>query len=149
MIAEAREWIGTPYVECAAVKGRNGGVDCLTFLALVFQNSGAVEKFEIPSYSPQWHLNRTEELYLNGILQYCDEIEGNPQPGDIAMWKFGNCFSHAAIVLGWPEIIHAWCRRPVSPDDALGWYTLTHINEIHELRGQPRPRRFFTLKEWR
>ncbi|MBN8902827.1 MAG: hydrolase, partial [Rhodospirillales bacterium] len=34
-------------------------------------------------------------------------------PGDIALWQFGRCFSHAAIVSQWPRIIHAHTRAGV------------------------------------
>ena len=57
----------------------------------------------------QWHLHRSEEVYLAGLEQYATELpEGaEPQPGDIALWKFGRAYSHAAIVINSREIIHA------------------------------------------
>ena len=31
-----------------------------------------------------------------------------PLPGDIVLYKFGRCFSHAGIVIAWPQIIHSY-----------------------------------------
>lgn len=145
IIAEAMEWEGTPYVPEARVKGRQGGADCLTFAVGVYENCGLIPKQTIPHYSKDWHLHQTEEIYLNAVLEYCVEVDA-PLPGDLVMWKFGHCFSHSAIVINWPLIIHAWARRPVGPDDALRRSVLTTVHEVISLRGQPRPRRYFRLK---
>jgi hypothetical protein len=29
------------------------------------------------------------------------------EPADVAIWKIGRVYSHAAIVIAWPKIIHA------------------------------------------
>ena len=89
-------------------------------------------------------LHRDAELYLEGLLQYTREIEGPPQPGDIVLWKFGRCFSHGAIVIEWPTVIHACAGRNVSIDDAEAAAWLTHIGENTDECGKPRPRRFFS-----
>ncbi len=67
--------------------------------------AGLIHQVEVPKYSHQWHLHRSEELYLNGLLGHTHEIEGPPLPGDIVLWKFGRCYSHGAIVVEWPTII--------------------------------------------
>lgn len=72
LVAEAESWIGTPYHTGARVKG--AGVDCLTFVAGVFENAGLVPKLAIPHYPPDWHLHRDDERYLEGVLQYCVEV---------------------------------------------------------------------------
>ena len=40
-------------------------------------------------------------------MKYTDEV-AVPQKGDVAMWQFGKCFAHGAIVVEWPMIIHAY-----------------------------------------
>ena len=37
-----------------------------------------------------------------------DVTEGEPQPGDVSVYRVGRCFSHGAIVTEWPFIIHAF-----------------------------------------
>ncbi len=75
------------------------GVDCLTLLAEVFTEAGITPRIDIPYYPQDWHLYRGQERYLEGLLRHTNSIEGPPLPGDIALWKFGRCFSHGAIVI--------------------------------------------------
>jgi hypothetical protein len=56
-------------------------------------------------------------------MQYACEIPAvgdadPPQPADIAVFKFGRCFAHGAIVLHWPRLIHAWHSAGVIFADA-------------------------------
>jgi cell wall-associated NlpC family hydrolase len=139
----ARSWLSTPYHTGARIKGRNGGIDCLTLLAEVFAEAGLVEKVAIPHYPPDWHLHRDAERYLEGLLKYTREIQGLPQPGDIALWKFGRCFSHGAIVTQWPQVIHAYVNSSVRFENAETARWLMFIGEGRE-RGKPRPIRFFS-----
>ena len=88
--------------------------------------------------------HRDAELYLEGLLRYTREIPGGPLPGDIVLWKFGRCFSHGAIVIEWPTVIHACAGRNVSIDDAEAAKWLTHIGENTDDCGKPRPKRFFS-----
>jgi NlpC/P60 family putative phage cell wall peptidase len=105
VIEAARGWLGTPYHHMARLKGV--GCDCLTLLAAVYHESGIVPAIEIPFYPPDWHLHRSVERYMHGILEYAREVE-KPQPGDVALFKFGRCFAHGAVVVEWPRVIHAW-----------------------------------------
>lgn len=114
IIQIAREYIGTPYHPCARVKG--AGVDCLTLLSGVWEDAGFIEKADIPHYSPQFMLHRSDELYLGGLEKYAKEITV-PKPAGIAIWKFGRCFSHAAIITEWPMIIHAYVGKNVQEED--------------------------------
>lgn len=115
VVKTAHEWLGTPYHTGGRVKGV--GADCLTLLAGVFEEAGLVGHMEIPYYPNDWHLHRAAERYLNGLLQYAHEVS-EPLPGDIALWKFGRCFSHGAIVVQWPVIIHAYVDRACTLEDA-------------------------------
>jgi len=147
VVAEAMTWLRTPYHPCARVKG--AGLDCAMLLPETYEAVGLMDHAEFGHYSPDWHLHHSEEIYLNHVLTYCDEIDGPPEPGDIVMWRFGRCFSHGAIVVAWPQIIHAYIRRPVSLDDAEINQTLKFIGEPDPERGKLRPRRFFCPKVWR
>ena len=51
------------------------------------------------------------------MLCYAHEVEA-PEPGDVALFKFGRCFSHSAIVTDWPLMIHAWNTGGVLRGDA-------------------------------
>ena len=117
VLAETEAWLGTPYHHMARVKG--AGCDCLTLLAEVYCAAGIIGPIEIPHYPPDWHLHRSAERYLEGLLEYAREIiRDQPEPGDVALFRFGRCFSHGAIVTGWPHLIHAWRAGGVLRGDA-------------------------------
>ena len=121
VIAEAETWLRTPYHHMARVKG--AGADCLTLLAEVYEKAGVIPHVEVPFYAPDWNLHRDAERYLEGIMRYAREVRrrGNtdpPQPGDVAVFRFGRCFAHGAIVVEWPRLIHAWHNAGVVYADA-------------------------------
>lgn len=118
IVAEARSWIGTPYHHMGRVKGV--AVDCLTFLAEVYERAEITPHIEIPFYPPDWFLHRDEERYAEGVLRYAREIASPPKSGDIALFRFGRCFAHGAIVTDWPMLIHAFQYTGVVPFSAEG-----------------------------
>lgn len=106
VIDEALTWLKTPYHHAARVKG--AGVDCLMLLAEVYTAAGVIEPIaDIPHYPRDWMLHRNEERYLDGLLSYCHPV-AEPKLGDIALFRFGRTVSHGAIVLDWPNILHAY-----------------------------------------
>jgi cell wall-associated NlpC family hydrolase len=118
VIAEALTWVGTPWHANARIKG--AGVDCTMFVAEVYERAGVLPHLEFGDYSSDWFLHVDEEGMWKEALRWCEEVP-IPQPGDFAAWKFGKAFSHAAIVINWPRIIHAYIpNRMVAEDDALG-----------------------------
>lgn len=104
VIAEARTWLRTPYHHRGRIKG--AGVDCVHLLIQVYAATGVIESFDPGHYAKDWMLHRSEELYLGWVEKYAFHVE-QPQPGDMALYKFGRCVSHAGIVVEWPLIIHA------------------------------------------
>lgn len=107
VVSEALTWIGTPWVHAARVK--RGGVDCGQFLADVFERAGVVSYVPTPAYPQDWALRRSEELFRAIVEQYAvrKPDDALPEPGDIALFRYGRCLSHAGIVTAWPMIVHA------------------------------------------
>lgn len=107
VIAEALTWERTPFHNHARIKGV--GVDCAMFLAEVYHAVApdAVPRIEPGYYPAGWHLHHDENRYINWLLKYTDEFGGPPLPGDIVMFKTGRAFGHGAIVIEWPNGIHA------------------------------------------
>lgn len=141
-VAEALSWERTPFHDCAGIKGV--GTDCAWFPFRVYHAVGLMPAIEIPNYSPQFLLHSDKELYLDIVEAHGIGIQGDPLPGDFVIWKFGRCFSHGAIVIQWPRIIHA--HKPaggVILDDALASQLL-----LYDPRGRIRPRKTFTLPTW-
>jgi cell wall-associated NlpC family hydrolase len=118
IVRAAKEWLGTPYHHHARVK--RAGADCAMFPLAVYQECGVLPREYIPpQYSVQWHLHRSEELYLNEIEKFVVESEGPPQPADFVVFRFGRTFSHGAIVVEWPIVIHSYIPHGVLLSDAL------------------------------
>ena len=142
----AQSWLCTPYHHRGRIKG--AGVDCAMLLAEVYAEAGLVAPLAIPHYPPDWHLHRDAERYLGVLLDHAVEIAGPPAPGDIALWRFGRCFSHGAIVVDWPIVIHAYLGRGCVLEDAAAAAWLSHIGEGRNAQPKPRPVKFFTLTRW-
>jgi len=106
VVNEAQKWINTPYLSNADVCG--AGVDCGMLLVRVFVDAGFVAPFDPRPYPAQWALHQSAEIYLSIVQQFTTEITPQkPLPGDIALFKFGRCYAHGAIVTEWPWLIHA------------------------------------------
>lgn len=133
VVREALTWECTPYHHRARVKGV--GVDCAQFPAAVYEAVGLIPHVA-PDYSPQWMLHRDEEQFLGWVTLYAREIDrAQAGPGDFAIWKYGRCFSHGAIIIDLPEVIHAVIVG--------GGVTRGNADRDEDLRS--RPVRFFTL----
>jgi cell wall-associated NlpC family hydrolase len=121
ILAEARSWLRTPWQHACAVKG--AGVDCGLFVCSVYVAVGILcwsmlYEGKRPHYASDFAMHRSEERFKAAIALFADPVD-QPQPGDVAAWQYGRCFSHAGIVVDWPRIIHAYmpCRM-VTLDDA-------------------------------
>jgi cell wall-associated NlpC family hydrolase len=133
VVREALSWEATPYHHRARIKGV--GVDCAQFPAAVYEAVGLIPHIA-PAYSPQWMLHRDEEQYLGWVRRFACEIPREEAgPGDFAIWKFGRCYSHGAIVIDLPEVIHALILG--------GGVIRGHADRDEELR--TRPVKYFTL----
>jgi cell wall-associated NlpC family hydrolase len=143
IVREARSWLGTPYHPEARLKGV--GADCATMVAEVFAQTGIVPRFEIEHYPHDWHLHRSDELYLSTVLKHSRELpEGElPQAGDVVMYKFGRCYSHGAIVIQWPQIIHSYINLGCILDDGNATW-LVSVGEAQGPIKKPRERKFFS-----
>ena len=107
--AQAMAWIGTPYHHHARVLG--AGVDCAQLVAAVCEAAGIVGPQDLGNYAPQWWQHRSEELYLQGLINAGAQVAEVPRLGDVGVWRFGRTFSHGGIVVtdeSDPVIVHAF-----------------------------------------
>lgn len=123
VLAEAMTWLDTPYHHQADVKG--AGCDCIFLLIRTYHACGLIPDVDPRPYPMDYMMHRDDERYLQGILQYAHEVE-TPKPGDVVLFKFGRVRSHGAIVLDWPNVIHAF--RPA------GKVAMTNIEQHSELK---------------
>lgn len=133
IVAEAISFEGTPYHAHGRLKGV--GVDCAMFPALCYESTGFCPEVN-PEYSEQWMHHRDEELYLAEIRKWAREIDREAlAPGDLVVWKFGRTYSHSAIVIDPPLVIHAIIQG--------GAVIRADMDRDAELA--TRPRRYFTV----
>ena len=135
IVAEALSWIGTPFHDCAGIKGV--GTDCANFPYGVVVSLGLGPARRIPPYSPQVMMHSNAELFVPIVLEYANELppDSTILPADLVLWKMGRSFSHGAIIIDWPRVVHACSPHGVIRDDAL-----------RNPRLSSKPRRFFRLK---
>jgi cell wall-associated NlpC family hydrolase len=139
VIQEAISWVGTPYRQCGAVKG--AGVDCGMLLVRVWIEAGVVEEFDPRPYPPEWHLHNNEERYLSWMLQAAC-VTTNPRPGDLALYWYGRCFSHGAILIGREQAVHA----PAAEGRVrIIEQRAPELNWIDHAQKRPRPHLYFDV----
>jgi cell wall-associated NlpC family hydrolase len=134
VVAIAKTWLGTPYHHMGRIKAV--GVDCAMFPLEVYREAGLIGDVDVPYYPQDWMLHRSEEVYLHIVERHAQEIAepaavaagaamkappatagGSVLPGDFVLYRFGRCWSHGAIVLEWPLIIHAVVQHGVILSD--------------------------------
>lgn len=114
VVHEALSWVGTPYHHMGRIKG--AAVDCGMLLMEVYEACGILPHIEVPFYEHDWNMHRTRPLYLEKVMEHARRVDV-PQPGDIAVFKYGYCVSHGAIVVQWPKIVHAFVQLGVVTDN--------------------------------
>lgn len=111
VVAEATTWLHTPYHPHGRLK--HVGVDCAQILLAIYPALGLGTEVDPGNYAQDWHMNRNEEQYIRWLETAGAVRTSDPQPGDIALFRFGRCFSHGAILVGERNAIHAYVRRGV------------------------------------
>jgi len=141
IVAQARTWLGTRWHHNARVKG--SGVDCGQFIIACFIEAGLVANFETGQYPADWMFHQESERFLGWVTQYLDEVPA-PLPGDVAVWKYGLCYSHGAVVVDWPQVIHSYRREGgvVAGDATKGEVAREHLPGGGSA---PREVRFFSI----
>lgn len=135
IVSEAMTWLRTPWQHRQRCKG--AGVDCVMFLAEVYEAAGAIPHVE-PEYYPidiMRHRLAGPEPVVAWLEKFGEEI-ANPQPGDIVVYKFGHNFAHAAIIVDdLLNIIHAY--KP---------YNQVVVTRIDEGLLADRPRLYYAFR---
>lgn len=112
VVQEARTWLGTPYHHHGRIKGV--GVDCAMLLAEVYAYCALVPHIDAGVYPRDWHLHRTEELFLGWLQRVGARPVQTPAPGDVAVYRFGRTFSHGGIVVDDARtVVHSYIRLGV------------------------------------
>ena len=114
IVTLARSWIGTPYHNMAAVKGR--GVDSIGLIRGIWTEiHGTVP--EVPHYTPRWSArNKGEETLLNAARQYLTEVDARTRgPGIVLGFRVHpkGIAQHCGIMTTMTEMVHSHSGREV------------------------------------
>jgi hypothetical protein len=107
----AWSWLGTPFSENCAIRGRQGGVDCVRLAAEVLAAAGALSRLELPvlpvEWVRSWHAHHAESRLLEFFAQpvireRLRRVHASDEPiiGDIAVLKFRQTENHVALWCG-------------------------------------------------
>ncbi|SLN21743.1 hypothetical protein PSA7680_00823 [Pseudoruegeria aquimaris] len=117
VVAEARRWLGTPYVHQASCRG--AGTDCLGLLRGVWRALRGPEPLPIPPYTADWNeAARREALWEAAEALLRPKPAEAAAPGDVLLFRMtsGGVAKHLGIqseVTPAPRFIHAYTGHGV------------------------------------
>ena len=123
IVAEARDWIGTPYRHQASLKGV--GCDCLGLVRGVWRALYGEEPENVPAYSRDWaEASGRETLAEAGFRHLLPVMPAAIRPGDVLLfrWRAGLVAKHAAILSGEAAMIHAHDGAAVAEVALTPWW---------------------------
>jgi NlpC/P60 family putative phage cell wall peptidase len=112
IIAEARLWVGTPYLHQASVRG--AGTDCLGLLRGVWRAVFGDEPEEVPAYTADWAEPSRQEVLLEAAQRrLVPHPIGLAEIGDVLLFRMrdGSIAKHLGLqseVGKHPRFIHAY-----------------------------------------
>lgn len=116
IVEAAREWIGTPYVHQASVKG--AGTDCLGLVRGIWRQFYGPEPETMPAYTADWGEWGAEELLISGAGRLLRSADSEEEPGDVLIFRMrsGAIAKHMGIQArtgAAASFIHAYDRHGV------------------------------------
>lgn len=129
IIAEALEWLGTPYRHQASEKGC--GADCLGLVRGVANHIGVANIPGVPAY-PQRLRASHGELMLEGFERHGSRVD-NPRPADILLFRMRRAspVSHCGILLFDNRFIHAFEGLGVISTPLSGHWSANNCAAFH------------------
>lgn len=118
VVAEARRWIGTPYVHQASVFG--AGTDCLGLLRGIWRQIHGAEPEPVPAYTMDWSEPQGEERLWEAALRHLfPKPIADEAPGDIILFRMqaGAVAKHLGVVSevgDAAQFVHAYSKFGVT-----------------------------------
>lgn len=117
VVAEARDWIGTPYIHQASAKGC--GTDCLGLLRGVWRAVLGAEPCVVPPYTADWDEAAAEEVLTTAAGRRLQKKSTpDAHEGDVLLFRMqdGYVAKHLGIqtmVGAGAAFVHAYSRHAV------------------------------------
>lgn len=111
VVDQAREWINTPFIHQAAVRGR--GCDCIGLIR------GVGTELEIMDFDPTTEDGRKLLAYgrdpeprrlIGALNKWFVRVDYDVEPGDVILFAIDNLHSHVGIIADVDKgvVIHTW-----------------------------------------
>jgi NlpC/P60 family putative phage cell wall peptidase len=131
LIAEARSWIGTPFMHAARVK--SVGIDC-GGLVMASARAVGLRFIDTTNYSTECSRGDSENL-VKGILLFCDEIPiTERQPGDILLFRARSLPLHMAVLVSDTLFVHAYQSAGKACETELGPVWMRLLSGVYRFR---------------
>jgi NlpC/P60 family putative phage cell wall peptidase len=117
IVAEARGWIGTPYLHQASVKG--AGTDCLGLLRGVWRAIEGSEPEVVPPYTEDWAEPSRREVLLEAAERWLQpKLLADSAAGDVLLFRMrdGSIAKHLGIqseIGATPRFVHSYTGHGV------------------------------------
>jgi NlpC/P60 family putative phage cell wall peptidase len=117
IVAEARGWIGTPYLHQASVKG--AGTDCLGLLRGVWRAIEGSEPEVVPPYTEDWAEPGRREVLLEAAERWLQpKLLADSAAGDVLLFRMrdGSIAKHLGIqseIGATPRFVHSYTGHGV------------------------------------
>ena len=108
IVAEAREWLGTPFVWQASLKGV--GADCKGLVWGVARELGLPEANSLHAQIADYPDRVPVALLRQGLEATLTKVE-TPEPGDLLLMTFGGKPQHLGFHAG-DQVIHTYGKGP-------------------------------------
>lgn len=123
IIAEARSWLGVPYLHQAS--DRHAGCDCVGLVRGVWRALCGPEPKMMLAYSPDWSEARGVESVLQAASYHLQTVpEGQVLPGDVLVfrWRSHLPAKHCGILVTPTRMVHAYqAAGKVAESDVSHW----------------------------
>jgi len=126
IVAEARQWLGTPYHHQASLRGV--GCDCLGLVRGVWRDLCGPEPEMPPAYSPNWAESLGQETLALAAMRHLRPLQpAQARPGDVLLfrWRAHLPAKHCAILSAPDALIHAHDGAAVTEVALTGWWRRT------------------------
>ncbi|MBB5518097.1 NlpC/P60 family protein [Amphiplicatus metriothermophilus] len=128
IVAEARAWLGTPYLHQASAKG--AGTDCLGLIRGVWRALYGAEPEIVPPYTPDWNERawlagpRREPLLEAARRHMAERAPAAAAPGDALVFRVvcDGPAKHCGILSAPDRFIHAYAGRAVIESRLTRWW---------------------------
>ena len=127
LVAEARDWLATPYRHQASLKGV--GADCLGLIRGVWRAFHGAEPAPMPAYTPDWAEAGGREQLLAAARAHLHPVAIEAAgPGDVLLFRFahGAPAKHTGILASGDSasgtFIHAYEASSVTETRLGGWW---------------------------